>query len=221
MAPRVRISSVVPFAALAASVVLASCASDEPGTRSGKMLTDLQTIRAEIVDGQRRVDGAIASLDALNSTTSANYQVPAAAADLRKNITSVDSAATSIRTRYDDMKARQLEYQAKWKEERSLFADASLQKSSEARAAKVQSYFDDISKQAKEAKDAYDPFIRSLRELDTYLANDPSAGAVSSAQSTVKNAKKAGEKLKDELDGLVKQIDKTTTDLGSGGAGRP
>jgi hypothetical protein len=123
------------------------------------------------------------------------------------------------RARWEDMQARSKEYQAKWQAEMSHVTNPELKAAAEARAAKVRGRYDTIQAKAQDAKAAYDPFMRDLKDLQTYLSNDLTTAAVQAAAPVFEKVKASGQLLKQKMDALEQELDDVAAEMSPAGGG--
>lgn len=75
-----------------------------------------------------------------------------------------------------------------------------------ARAAKVRGRYDLIQAKAQDTRGAYEPFIRDLNDLGTYLSNDLTPAAIQAAGPVFEKVKASGQVLKQTLDDIAAEI---------------
>jgi chromosome segregation ATPase len=197
-----------------AGLMLPACSSGDKKTageeRSASAVTGLKETRAELVAGRNQVDKTVASMNAMRDSQG-SLQTEFAA--FNNEIKNMDARAEKARARAKDMKARASQYQAKWREEMGKVEDPTLRAAATARANKVRERYDGITAKANEARAAYDPFMKQLRSVQTYLSNDLTPQAVQSAASVFDKAVADAKTVNAKIDAVIAELDDVATSL--------
>ena len=202
--------------AIAAAALAAGCAKDEGRERSGKAVGTLKETREELASTQKQIDDVLASASAVQS---GQGDLKSAYDKYKKEVAGTEEAAKDVRKRADDMRARAKEYQTKWQEEMSKVSNPDLKAAAQARAAKVQGRYAMITAKSQDAKAAYDPFIRDLKDLQTYLSNDLTPAAVQAASPVFDKVKASGQVLKQKLTALQQELDDVASEMSPDASG--
>jgi chromosome segregation ATPase len=189
--------------AFAAAALPAGCAKDEGRERSGKAVEGLRDTRAELANSEKQVDEVLAAAGAVQS---AQGDLKPAYEKYKKEVAQTEDAADDARKRAQNMRNRSQEYQAKWQQEMSQVSSPELKAAAQARAAKVRGRFDMIQAKAQDARAAYEPFMRDLKDLQTYLSNDLTPPAVQAAGPVFDKVRSSGQVLKQKLDALEQEL---------------
>ena len=64
-----------------------------------------------------------------------------------------------------------------------------------------------IQAKAQDTRGAYEPFMRDLKDLGTYLSNDLTPAAIQAAGPVFEKVKASGQVLKQKLDALKREMD--------------
>ena len=197
--------------AIAAAALAAGCSSKDQGReRSGKAVGTLKETREELANTQKQIDEVLAAASAVQS---GQGDLKSAYDKYKKEVAGTEEAAADVRKRAEDMRARSQEYQAKWQEEMSKVSNPDLKAAAQARAAKVRGRYEMITAKAQDSKAAYEPFIRDLKDLQTYLSNDLTPAAVQAASPVFDKVKASGQVLKQKLDALQKELDDVAAEM--------
>ena len=105
------------------------------------------------------------------------------------------------------MRARASEYQTKWRQEVSNIDDPALRAAANSRAEKVRERYDGITAKANEARAAYEPFIKQLKGVQTYLSNDLTPAGVQSAGDVFDRATANGKTVGEKIDAVIAELD--------------
>jgi predicted nucleic acid-binding Zn-ribbon protein len=177
---------------------------------SDKAVKSITNTRNELAKAKTEVTQANASLDKL----SAGGDVQKSFGQFTKEANDVKAAGARARARAKDMQDRGRAYIAAWEQEMSKVSSAELQASAEARRAKVRESFGGIRDAAHATRDAYEPYMKGLTELQTALAADLTPAGVTAAAPAIQKTKAAGDTLNQKLDALIAELDKVGAGMG-------
>jgi uncharacterized coiled-coil DUF342 family protein len=107
------------------------------------------------------------------------------------------------RKKLDEMKVEAEAYFAGWSESLQQIGNPDLRKRSETRMAETRGKFDGILDAVRDAREAYEPFMTSLKDQWTYLGHDLNPSGISSL-------KPDADKLNGEAKGLFEKVDAAT-----------
>jgi hypothetical protein len=130
--------------------------------------------------------------------------------DVRKAYKSVEGGMTKtekqrdqVKAKLDEMKLEADSYFAGWRESLQQITNPDLRKRSEGRMTEMRGQFDGILDAVREAREAYEPFMTSLKDQWTYLGHDLNPSGISSL-------KPDADKLNDQAKALFGKIDAGT-----------
>ena len=196
----------------AAAVMLANgCSSDSGGrtTESKKAITSLADTRAELVKAKAEVNDANSALDKLaaggGSLEQTFKQYTAAVNDVK-------AAGDRARARAQAMRNNARAYVAKWEKEMDQVSSPELRAGAAARRQKVKDNFDAVQATGRSVRDAYQPFLKNLQDIQRALASDLTPAGVDAARPAIEKAKTEGVTLNQRLDALIEKLD----DISSG-----
>lgn len=194
--------------------LLAGCGPNDPAKeRSAKAVSGLRDTREELAAARTQVDKTQAALDRLQ-TAPADRRLEFDA--YKEQVKAIESQAKSIAERTADMQSRGAEYQQKWAADAAQLSDPSLKANVQSRAAKVRGRYVIIAAKGQAARAAYQPYIRDLTDVQTFLSGDLSPAAVQSAGPVIQKARADGQLLKQKLDDLSGELDSVAAELSSG-----
>ena len=170
--------------------LLASCASNP---KSAKAVSGLKDLREELTDGDKQIDNVLASVNALSN---AGGNLKPAVDDLEDQIKATEKQSRIIRDRYTDMRERAAEYQTNWRDDAQAYDSPELRQAADARADRVRAHYDHIADLGREARDAYGPLIKNLKELHSYMENDMTPASLQAAQPMIDKVNANGATLK-------------------------
>jgi hypothetical protein len=199
---------------LFAAAMVGGCGSSNPGAeRSAKAVAGLRETRDELVASRAQIDKTQAALDRLQ-TAPGDRRLEFDA--YKEQVKATEGQAKSIAERTADMQSRGAEYQQKWAADASQLSDPSLKATVQQRAAKVRGRYVIIGAKGQAARAAYQPYIRDLQDVQTFLSGDLSPAAVQAAGPVFQKARSDGQVLKQKLDDLSAELDTVATELSSG-----
>lgn len=192
------------FVALCVSVVLGGCANSGTQRASGTA-SSLSDTRQELAKAREQIDKTNTSLAALSD--SGTTDLTAAFNDFSKQVTELGNAAKRVSERATNMRARADEYYAAWQQElESISSDSIRALSAERRDAAVDR-FKRVTDTMQEAKDAFDPFMSNLTDIQTFLANDLNAAGVAAASDVLNKATADGVTVTEKVDAVLAELD--------------
>lgn len=206
--------------AMAAGLAASGCKKDKepdasPEPASGGTTSSVGQVRTELQRGQRQVDETVAALTALGAHQA---NLTPALQTLDREIRETEQQAQVIRDRARDMQARAATYRVQWEGDISEMSDPELRAAATQRSAAVRDRFDALTKTMSETRDAYQPFIKDLKEVQTFLRNDPTPGAVTAAQNIVTRAAESGKTLSTKLGAVISEVNTIASQMAPAGA---
>lgn len=177
-------------------------------------------------EGLKRTDSLIKKAeDMVKATTSAREQIGKTldtynaifaedVKDVRKSYKGVEGEMENsekkrdeVRKKLDEMKVEAEAYFTGWTESLQQIGNPDLRKRSEGRMAETRRQFDGILAAVDEAREAYEPFMASLKDQWTYLGHDLNPSGIASL-------KPDADKLNDQAKKLFEKIDAGTKKAG-------
>jgi chromosome segregation ATPase len=194
----------VALAGLMAMTSACKSAEEKAEVKSNKAISGLHKTRGEMIAMRRDVERAMSDLEALQNE---RRDVRPPFERIKDDAKAVESSFKKVNESADDMQDDATEFRREWMESTATLGDPDLRASAEQRNQQIRDQYQSINDKAFEARQAYDPFIRRLRELESYLAHDLTPEAVGQAQGTVDRAQSDGQALIERLDGVVAEIE--------------
>lgn len=189
------LSSVVSclVAAVLAATVGCSSGPDTAGTVDSMGTFGIET--AKVNDG---IDQALRSLEELVGTQGDDLKTPFAA--YSKSLADLEKQAEVVRERSDEMKAKGDEFFKEWEADASATVDPD-------RRAKLSVAYTQIKGQMMQARDGFTPFLKSLKDIESYLKLDLTRkGLASVSEQLVADAKANGAEVKSSIVGVIQQV---------------
>ncbi len=123
-----------------------------------------------------------------------------------------------VKKQLDEMKVEADAYFASWKASLAKISNADLRKQSEARMGETKAKFDGIHGSIAEARQAYEPFITSVKDQYTYLGHDLNPSGIASLKPERDKLNVTAKELFGKIDASTK---KATEYINSIKAARP
>jgi hypothetical protein len=209
-----------------AGVLLTGCSSDNKDGQSAeskKTATGLKDTRSELVKAKKEVNDAIVALDKL----SAGGNVQQSYKEYTTAVKDVKAAGDKARTRAQAMRENSRAYVAKWEKEMDNVTNPELRAGAMERRNRVKANYDEILEVGRSVRDAYQPFLKDLQDIQKALASDLTPAGVSSANLAMGKAKTEGTTLNERIDALIAKLDEvasggtTSAPAGAASAAQP
>jgi chromosome segregation ATPase len=172
--------------------------------RTESKVDSLVSVRDEVEMGKHQIDVIAASLDGV---------VSGAGGDLRpsfdkysKDLAKLESIAESARARAKALKDDSEAYFTAWQNELEAVHDPELRSQADERRAKAREQFSKIQDLAAKTRDAYEPYVKSLRDIKVVLGNDLNATGVESVKGTMATAKTSGKVVQERIATLAQEL---------------
>lgn len=185
------------------AVVVGCSSSGKQATETTKAVESFSSTRTSLDKGVAEIDKALASLDQL-----------AAGGDLQKSFKSysaavedVESAGKKAHDRAQSMRQRVEAYVTRWQAEIDQMQDPAIKEGLVQRREAVRANFDDVRAAVDEVREAYQPFLRHLQEIQRALALNLTPQTVAGLQPAFESAKSAGANLREKANALRSALD--------------
>jgi len=182
---------------------MAGCASDNYKNGANTAAT-LTASSGMVANGTRLIDESLTDLNDLISNPDP---------DLRKQFNKFNHAVhelvvfdKDVASNAGEMRAQGVVYFANWDKESAQIQNEDIRNRSEARRKEVAARFDRISQQYDQTEIAFKPFMSDLRDVQTFLSTDLTAGGLAAIKETVAKATKDAVPLKESLAKLSEEF---------------
>lgn len=187
--PRVLAMCVVVAGAFSATTGCASSADAKSAVDS------MGSFGLEVARVKDSIDKALQGLETVVGSDPANVRANIDA--YSKSVDALDGQSKVVKARADEMRSKGDEFFKEWEPPKSV---------SKERRADLTSSFAKIKTDMAAAKDAFAPFLASLKDVQGYLKVDPSTKATGSMSELVNKAKDAGAQVKSHIDAVLNQV---------------
>ena len=202
----IKLRSIVMLAALTAGAItlMNGCAAKSGYKQADKTGAGIAEFRDEIVNGKKAIDATMTSLSEIAAT--ANTDPRKAFEQYSKDVSNLESTASKIRKRAQEMQAQGQAYFKKWEQELADVSNPEIRDLAAQRKAKLQTTFEDIRKHTEPLKSQFDPWMSDLKDLQRYLGNDLTIAGVDAAKGLFKKTTSQGTEVQKSMDALVAEL---------------
>ena len=178
------------------ALAVAGCAT-RGYDRTTSMADSMAKQTAGMQAAKPQVDEMLASLDSL---VRAEGDMKPAFKKFSDTIGDTEKMAAKARKSAQSIRDQEAEYFAAWQQEAAAITNPELKAATQARQAEVKNTLGELGASGKKAGDAYDPFIKDMKDIRTYLSNDLTQGGVKRIEPTIQKARQSGTALQKALD---------------------
>jgi hypothetical protein len=193
-------------AALGVAGLLLACSS---ASAAGYKLADkvgkgIAEFRDEIVDVKKAVDTTMASLDKVVAQATTDPRKAFKAFD--SSVPKIDSAAAKAKKRADDMRSRGKEFFDQWEKDLAGVSNPDIRKLAEERKSKLQATFGNIKTTMDPAREQFNAWLSSLKDLQKYLGQDLTISGIDAAKDLIAKTKSGGMEVQKTLDKVIAEL---------------
>lgn len=191
-----------------AAILTSGCATGGSSSagykKADKTGAGIAEFRDEIVNGQKAINATMKSLGEVAATADTNPRK--AYEQYSKDLANLESTAAKIQKRAASMQEKGKAYFTQWEQEMAQVSNPDIRKLAEQRKAKLQEAFDSIAATTKPLKEQFDPWMKDLKDLQTYLGNDLTIAGVDAAKKMFKKTQGEGVEVQKLMDTLVAEL---------------
>jgi hypothetical protein len=118
---------------------------------------------------------------------------------------------TRIGQRAQDMRDRARDYITNWEVEVYGVEDKALREQAEERRNRVRENYGRISDTSRALREAFDPFRRDLKDIETFLANDLTPAGVRAASPSIQRANQNGQEVQHRIDAVIAELQRVAS----------
>jgi len=176
----------------AASTFAAGCASspDAKGT-----VDSMGSFGLEVAKVKDSIDSTVKALESVVQSQPAEINTRVDA--FSKAVFALNGQAEVVRSHAQEMRTKGDEFFKEWEEPEDMSPE---------RRAELTAAYGTIKTDMTAAKDAFTPFLASLKDIESYLKVDPSMKGIQSMSDLVKKAKGNGVQVKTLIDQVLVQV---------------
>lgn len=190
-------------ALLCAGMLLSACASGGGQAKEKVAAIDsIQSVVEQLGKGRGQIDAVVASIDKLQ----AGGDLQAAFKTFNASVADVQSTNAKIVSRREDMQENRKAYIAKWQADLESIDNADVKAALAERQKMVSANFDQIAKAMADVREAYQPFMKDVTEIQKGLSLDLNAAGVAALKKPLDDAKAAATNLKAKVAALESEL---------------
>ena len=186
-------SMAVCVVAAGAFAVFPGCASSPPD--AGAAVTSMDAFGVEVAKVKDSIDGAVQALEAVVATEPSDIRANFDA--YKKSVAALDRQASVVRKRAEEMRAKGDEFFKEWEPPKNVTPE---------RRAELTASYAKIKEATTLAKDQFVPFLKSMKDIESYLELDLSLTGINSMGDLAKGARDNGAAVKSSIDAVLVQV---------------
>jgi len=190
---------------LGALVLSSGCASKQQTTEKIRPGSRIPEYRQVTVVAEKAVEAALESLTVVS--TQVNQCPPKVLTDFAAQVRRLQVESVQVRARTEAIQARGDEYFKDWQKHLAQVEDPQMRALVEKERPALQQSFEKIKVLSREGREAFQPFIASLRQVRNALEKDPASLASAPVQTSIKTAREKGGEVRGRLIGTQKELD--------------
>ena len=190
--------------------LLAGCSSNgKPAKESAQTVQGLGETRKALVRAKEQVNETTAAMNALASgaDVKSNY------ARFNQAVAETQRQGEMARKRGAEMREQADAYIAAWQREMADVDNPELRAGVEARREKVRQNFDAIRTAAQATRDAYEPYMKDLQDIQKVLSMDLTPQGVQTVRPVIDKANADARVVNARLDALIAQLDNVSAGM--------
>ncbi|MCL4181542.1 MAG: DUF2959 family protein [Verrucomicrobia bacterium] len=172
--------------------------------KADKTGASIAEFRDEIINIRKEVEATVLALD--NILETANIDPRKAFKEFDKAVPRVDNAAQKAKKRSEDMKAKGKAYFDQWEAELATLNDPEIRKLAQQRKLKLQGAFDALRSVMEPARDQFNVWLSSLKDVRNYLSNDLTINGIDAAKDLIGKTKDSGREVQQTLDVVITEL---------------
>src|SRR5262245_35274394 len=192
------IAVLVTFLAIGAGPSVWAASAPEAAEKvASKMLKTKEAMDAT----SAQIDATLSSMNAL--TTAKGSEIIDRYGVFSKNVDKLGSMSKKAKSNADKARKDRDAYLKKWESAQGKIQNEQLKEASKARRDELLPKIDAVKDASNSMKEAFPPFLQSLKDLQLYLGNDLSERGLATASELMSKCSTDGEKRKDNMSTVV------------------
>ncbi len=196
-------------AALGCTALITGCAGDRTNPQARATVTSATDARQELISAKAEIAKTLADLYRVEHQD----ELKKSFGDFSDDLAAVKTREKRVRDERERMQADSQVYITTWQQNASTYSNDDLRRSSIDRQATVKEHFTEITAAYRELEDDYRPFITTLSELQSSLANDLTPANVAAIKPVAEKAVTDGDKVQAQVDHVISKLDGLLTSM--------
>lgn len=197
----------------AALAVLAGCASKQNYQQGAATGAGLMAAGDKISIGITNIDTTLGSLSDLVNNPSGDLEPKLKT--FNGNVSGLQIMYKNLQNAVTDARQKAAVYLTNWDANIGTIMNPDIKNAAQQRRDSVQQEMNDVKRSYTEVRTDFDPFMANLKDIQTALNSDLTAGGVSAVKGAADTANMNGNKLKQSLGDLAKDFRQLGTAMGS------
>jgi len=193
------------FLSLAALMLGFGCTSRQQATEKIRPGSRIPEYRQAAAGAEKAVAAALASLAIVSAQS--NPCPPGVLTNFSAEVRRLQVESVQARARSQAMLARGDEYFRNWHKHLAQVEDPEMRALAEKERPALERSFSHIKSLSQEKREAFQPFIASLRQVRNALEKDPASLASEPVQSSIKTANEKGGEVRERLIGIQRELE--------------
>jgi len=193
------------FLLLAALMLGFGCASKQQATEKIRPGSRIPEYRQAAAGAEKAVEAALASLAVVSAQS--NSFPTEVLTNFSAQVRRLQVESVQARARSEAMLARGDEYFRHWHRHLAQVEDPEMRALAEKERPALERSFSHIKSLSQEKREAFQPFIASLRQVRNALEKDPASLASEPVQSSIKTANEKGGEVRERLIGIQRELE--------------
>jgi hypothetical protein len=197
----------------AALAVLAGCASKQNYQQGAATGAGMMAAADKVSLGITNIDTTLGSLNDLVNNPSGNLEPK-----LKKyndNVSGLQTMYQNLQDAVADARNKAAIYLTNWEAKISTIMNPDIKNAAQQRRDLVQNEVNDLKRSYASVQEDFDPFMANLKDIQTVLNSDLTAGGVASVKGAAGTATANGNKLKSSLGSLADDFRQLGSAMGS------
>jgi hypothetical protein len=199
LVPVRNVLSVIIMSLLALSI---GCSSKSRATPGEKAVRNFNKTSYALIDAQQKIDKTLQAMDQFQFTGNLQDQYRG----YQKAVDDLEKCAKDAASLAKSMNENAPMYIEKWQKEMAAVKDPSVRASLEQRQEAVRSNVEALRASAGAAREAYEPFMAGLRDIEKALSINLSKGALPGLKPAMDKARADGKTLKARINVMQNQL---------------
>ena len=201
-----------PLAVAFVALVAAACASKSGVSRTDELMSALDSLHKASATARADIDKVAGTLKTIEKGGIKDprglfTQFQAEVGRVADSKASVESAGGSVRKAMDD-------HFSAWEKDANEMQNADIRAASMKRRDEARNTMSTLEPSIAKAKQVYDSYVGTLRDIEKFLAADLSPGGVEAAEDSIEKANDNGEDVQEALQKLEELVTETRNTLG-------
>jgi uncharacterized protein YoxC len=187
-------------------LLVSGCTKDDEPAVVVKLPPGLVALQEEVVKGKEQIGLTIASLEGVIAAAGPNAKPKID--EFTKSMGALETQAAAIKVKADDMRARGTAYFKAWEDQLAAVSTPAIKEAAEKRRDQLTKHYEGVTVAAEAAREAYNPLLSDLKDIQKMLATDITADSVKALAAPVAKLKESGKAVGEKLDAVVEALKK-------------